>query len=758
MAAAVLALALASCKDSDSSSETTEPKTVVTLNVDVILPADIQKLWTPTFQDALDNIAAAQKGMEKQVKLNLRYHDEDKENLTELTYNLLHPQAGKDGKADTCHAIIGPYHSVNARAVLDRASNSRLPVLMPTCSSAELQRSEARQTNSFFFTESDVTQCEVLLSAVSNFGYKNVALLYSDDTYGQSFRNWFGFEATQMGLTIVPGGIGSFKDAASTETFIRQISVPSGDISDYYEQVVALVVALGNANDYLTVGKALQTFRQTEDGASLSPPDFFFADTADADAIYKAMIRAYGTSPVASASDGYDVTYYIRHNADAPAGSAQLYDALCVLALGRSAQLHAPNPDELTIDGMRVQYESAPKGPVLSDWIRFLISRNMIEKTHWTTYGLTEAFNNILIGKDFDLTGASGDLNFDKLTHTSILNTNYELWSTMAGSPYTVGIYSTAGVNSTLATTSLWEWQATIAPIDDIAPADGAGKGLPERTDLWAVIVSPSTTWRNYRHQADAFAMYQLLKRYGYDDDHIVLIVEDNLKDSKENVSPFTGKIFVALSSEETESTLADRDVRRNAVVDYHFSDLNGPDDIADIMLGRQSQRLPQVIHPTKTSNVFFFWSGHGTATGGPLWGNEDSYQAFDPQRLKNIVTQMNQQQMYRRMMITVEACFGGQWGEAVNGLPNVLLLSAANANETSKADIFNQDLHTFLSNAFTRVYRNMVEENPNLTVRDLYYSLAQTTSGSHVTLYNVSNYGSVMDARMGEYFVKIED
>ena len=371
---------------------------------------------------------------------------------------------------------------------------------------------------------------------------------------------------------------------------------------------------------------------------------------------------------------------------------------------------------------------------------------------------LLQAFDNITIGKEFDLTGASGHLNFDKLTHTSILNTNYELWSTMAGRLYTVGIYSTAGVNSTLATTSLWEWQATVASIDNIDIAAGAGKNLPEQTDQWAVVVSPSTTWRNYRHQADAFAMYQLLKCYGYDDDHIVLIVEDNLKDNKENVSPFTGKIFVALSSEETESTLADRDVRRNAVVDYHFSDLKGPDDIADIMLGRQSQRLPQVIHPTKTSNVFFFWSGHGTATGGPLWGNEDSYQAFDPQRLKNIVAQMNQQQMYRRMMITVEACFGGQWGEAVNGLPNVLLLSAANANETSKADIFNQDLHTFLSNAFTRVYRNMVEENPNLTVRNLYYSLAQSTSGSHVTLYNVSNYGSVMDARMGEYFGKIED
>lgn len=40
-----------------------------------------------------------------------------------------------------------PYHSANARVILDQAQRLRLPVVMTTGTSAELQRTEARKTN-----------------------------------------------------------------------------------------------------------------------------------------------------------------------------------------------------------------------------------------------------------------------------------------------------------------------------------------------------------------------------------------------------------------------------------------------------------------------------------------------------------------------------------------------------------------------------------------------------------------------------------
>lgn len=191
--------------------------------------------------------------------------------------------------------------------------------------------------------------------------------------------------------------------------------------------------------------------------------------------------------------------------------------------------------------------------------------------------------------------------------------------------------------------------------------------------------------------------------------------------------------------------------VRKNAVVDYHFSDL-APDDLADIMLGRSSDRLTQVIHPTSGSDVFFFWSGHGGSTDGPLWGNEDASKYFGKQRIKDIVSEMNNLDMYRRMMFAIETCYSGKWGEALEGLPDVLALTAATAYETSKANIYDRFLGVYLSNAFARTFRRPIYRNPHIAIYDLYRELFKTTKGSYVSIYNQQNYGSVHNETMGEY------
>ena len=184
---------------------------------------------------------------------------------------------------------------------------------------------------------------------------------------------------------------------------------------------------------------------------------------------------------------------------------------------------------------------------------------------------------------------------------------------------------------------------------------------------------------------------------------------------------------------------------------DYVFRDLSGPADLADILLGRQSQQLPHVVHSTDADNVFFFWSGHGADNGGPLWGDENSRNPFGPQRIRNIVEKMP----HRRMMLALESCYSGQWGEALTGVPDVIVLTAANAYETSKPDVYNADMGTYLSNAFSRAFLRTVGRKPSVSIADLYYQLARTTSGSHVTLYNIEQYGSVNKSSMSDYFIE---
>ena len=199
-----------------------------------------------------------------------------------------------------------------------------------------------------------------------------------------------------------------------------------------------------------------------------------------------------------------------------------------------------------------------------------------------------------------------------------------------------------------------------------------------------------------------------------------------------------------------------DFDQREGAVVDYHFSQITR-DDVADIMLGRQSDRLPKVIHSTENSNVFFFWSGHGGQREGPLWGNEDASEYFGTQRIHDIVEQMGREFKYRRMLFAIETCFSGNWGVALQGLPNVLAITAANTRETSDADVHDKTLGVFLSNAFARTFRNEVGRLNTISIYDLYKELARTTIGSHVTLYNQEHYGSVYTNTMREYFPYLE-
>lgn len=709
-----------------------------TVNIDVILPQPEWMSWQHVINDALNVINKAQESCSKRVKLNLRYHDEDRDDIKALAYALTHPGKGDSlyVQTDTCHAIIGPYHSYNARIILDQAQRLRLPVVMPTCTSSDLQRIESQQTNTFFFTESDITQCQVLLSVMQAVGHERVCLLYSNDTYGQSFRDWFGFIATQIGLEVVSNGIRTYEKGQDLQDYFDLVGNNPG------EKPAGLLIALSNVQDYVSVMDNLQ-----QSNASIVP---YVADTGLSSMLLS--YKLYGTYPVGSSENGFMQNYFVRHGENVPYGAAQMYDALTTIALGRFAQFCSPDPNQLIIDGEPVAYEIAPFGPVLSDWMRAVLAQdNPAPATLWIGYGLASAFRYIENGTFPSLHGASGELKFDQQTHTTILHTNYMLWeSDGTGNIIPFATVSTSG-NAGLSTKSIWKWEASIQQLISGAGADRDNDYLPDLKERWALVISPSTTWNNYRHQSDALAMYQLLKYSGYDDDHIVLIVEDNLANDPQN--PFPGQIFLERSKAGGD-LLTNTNIRQDIMVDYHFSDLNSPSDLADILLGRSSERLPHVINSTESDNVFIFWSGHGADNGGPLWGNEDSHMTFGAQRIRNILEQMVQPRCYRRMMLVLETCYSGKWGETLTGLPSVLVLSAANAVETSKADIYDPEIRTFLSNAFSRSFLRTVGANPNISIADLYYQLARTTSGSHVTLYNIEQYGSANNNTIGDYFM----
>ena len=740
------AAAVSSCKsDDDPAAPSATTAVVRTVNVDIILPADKRQQWQNSIDWAMANIEKAQQKESRRVRLNLRYHDEDTENLEALGARLTLPREGDD----TCHAIIGPFHSYNAPTLLKYAATDRLPVIMPTCTSAELQRIYARSTFAWFLTESDVTQCEIMLSAAHAVGATDVALVYSDDSYGLSFRDWFGYYATEDGFNVAGSGLTTFSRGTDLTPFLQEAA------RDAANGCVLLLVALSDATLYNEVCRQCKQFNDSYAASTGVYIATIGADTSDTSLITddnKLSPFYLGITPVGSMNHGFPQAYQGNFSRRPVNGEAQVYDALTLIALGAAKQW--TSPDRCIVNGSQVVYKERPYTVGLTDYMRSVVSSWNGKTTNWDDNGLATAFHETMAGRDIDLTGATGDLIFDGQTSTKILQTTYMLWMLEQKEPLSqsdgyfsylrpVTYLSTNGTSGAASTTNLWEMEKRY---EQTFADEGSASTLPELKDRWALVISPSTTWANYRHQADAFAMYQLLRSSGYDDDHIVLIVEDNLHDNANN--KFPGQIFVERFASEADNY----DVRRDAVVDYHFSDLQ-PADLADIMTGRSSDRLPQVLHTTDASNVFFFWSGHGGSREGPLWGNEDADQYFGTQRITDIVSQMAQRGQYRRMMFALESCYSGCWGEALSGQPNVLLITAANSHETSDADMHDKTLGVFLSNAFARTFRDVISDDSEITIYNLYKQLARTTVGSHVTLYNQLFYGSVYTETMAEYF-----
>ncbi len=743
----MLAGMLASCSDQeDSEAVPTQTVVVDTLNIDVVLPKEIINEWRNTIEWASYNIMKAQTAQPWRVSLNLRFHNEDSEDLETLASRLTRPEAGDD----TCHAIIGPYHSSNASVFLNYAAQSRLPVVMPTCTSAELQRINALNTYAWFLTESDVTQCDIMASAAGIMECSDIALIYSDDSYGQSFYDYFGFFATEHLFNIPGQGIIDYAKGDDLIPFIK-------DIDDNCEGTnLYILLALSDPDDYAVVTDIITDYfnrHSTKAHASMIYADIALNQhTIDALSISGNI----GVCPTGSPISGFRQVYESEFGHHPNNGQAQVYDAITLIALG-AAMRHA-HPDKCYVGGKEVVYTTKPYGPGLTDYMRAVVAADSGKTTKWTIPGLATAFKEVAAGNYITHMGAMGKTKFDKESNTKATNTMYMVWKldcenaaeedvTRIAKP--ICYLSTNGYDNSTNTSFLWEKKSFILKFNkDIAEHTN----LPDVKDHWALVIATSTTWKNYRHQADALAMYQTLRNHGYDDDHIVLIVEDNLANDSRN--PFPGKIFV--DSEATSYSVEDSDrfnVRKNAVIDYHFSDLQ-PDDLLDIMTGQQSERLPHVIHPNSASNIFVFWSGHGGESEGPLWGNEDEWNYFGQQRIKDIVTQMDNRNLYRRMMLAVETCFSGRWGQILKGIPDIIAFTAANAFEPSKADIFDNKLGVFLSNSFSRRFMEKINEsNGDIPIYDIYKEVAITTNGSHVMIYNEDNYGSVYNCKMSDYF-----
>jgi len=706
--AAVLLCSCITEKDESLSSSAHTYKVVV------LMHKSEQVRWERTARFALGNIARAQRDMNSKIELQLSFKDQDDPDIDDYMQQI--------ARDTSIIAIIGPTTSVRAEQMalqLTRMPECHKPLLTPSATYVQYQRKFANIPYIWNLAESDITQLEVIISEISSLhtgGQITLDLLAQDDgsnDVNNDYVQWFSFIAEEYSLQV--SGVHLYSNTSDISRCVEEICGPDPDYRSHI-----LLFSPSTEDDAITFDRELLKCKAKTEAQGkqfYAPLRIYCSDGFVSERIAQEVeFEGYeGVDLSATPESGFIQAYEKIFNSKPLNGEAQFYDAINIIAYA-AALYNSPRRSQLTS---------------FNDAIQAVVSGNDGIGGSWFPTDMAGNFKLLRQGVTPHLEGVSSSWTFNRQTQASVTNSTFRRWRLFDGHYVTTEYISSQGSKRSTSSRNLGQWFAT--KMDNLSLSDSTSiPHYPTLDKNWALIIAASKGWPNYRFQADAFAMYQILKFYGFDDDHIVLICEDDL--ANHNYNPYPGQLFVTING---------RNVYDQSAIDYRLHDLKC-DDIGDILQGRSSNRLPHVLQPDDDDNVFIFWSSHGSP--GSLYFGDSPLMTYN--KMRDYLTNTP----HRKMLFVVEACYSGGLGQACQDIPGALFITAATPYETSHADVWSEEVGVYLSNGFTQGFMKAIYQDPAVSLRDLYYSLAAHTNGSHVKIYNHQYFGSVYNNTMQEF------
>lgn len=248
----------------------------------------------------------------------------------------------------------------------------------------------------------------------------------------------------------------------------------------------------------------------------------------------------------------------------------------------------------------------------------------------------------------------------------------------------------------------------------------------------WGVLVAGSKDFKNYRHQADTFHAYQLLKKNGVNQDHIIVMAYDDIVYDKKN--PFPGKVF---------NNPRGQDVYEGVKIDYRRDDVT-PENYINVLTGNKKAMegigSGRVLESTSEDNVFLYFTDHGSRK--LLAFPNDYLYAF---QLIDALKSMHSKDMYKELVFYMEACYSASMFETLPRDLNIYVTTAANGKESSYANycfpddvIDGKHLGTCLGDEYSSNWMESVEEmyGKKITLKNHFDYIKEATKGSHVKVF----------------------
>ena len=775
--AVVLSTLLTSCRQEDDTIIYQQSRRWVGKTVAVVAPISADAATKARFERTaewfLTNLHEAQLHDTLCIGLKLEWHDELTEDMAQLGTEL--------AERDDVMAVIGPFGNESVAQLAPACQKTHKPVIAPTATSEEVVRRfsvgtagvENKEPFLWSLTETDVAFSEVLMNIFASYiSYEkahdyddaNFAVLFApDDAYGQTFCDWAPFQAEELGIplrsvyryvgteglrTTAHDYYADLKERVGLWTlFLVGAHITQFCVVETTEQLCEMarqkVDFLGGDLDTADEGELMlyESLARTYFAFS-NLTDESLAALSDQD---RALLKYYqGFSPYADPTTGFELSYEEKFGTKPTFAECKFYDALMLAAFAACYVEHHPT--------VQKNSQFSVLNSQFNDAIITITTphEQQLSGAAWSATGMELYLNALENGLLMDFIGASGDIRFDAESYTTALHSTYVHWQIRDGRVTHLNYLSSDGSHRTGATLAAWNWNMTNveAGFEREAQNRDAALSYPALTDQYVVLVQGSAGWSNYRHQADVLSVYQQLKANGYDDDHIILIMDKALAADAKNPAP-------GIVRSEAEG----RNLLEGAMVDYDNAVLTAA-DISDILLGRKTERTPVVLPRDAGQNILFYWSGHGTSrtvSGANefLWCDAPTGQGFSDERMRQTVAAMQAAGMYRKLLVITEPCYSQNVITPLTGIPGVLAICGAGAYEQSFADSWSSDLGVWMRDRFTHNLLTHIAANPMTTYRDLYLYCASHTLGSHVHVVNSAHFGNLYTAGPREFFFK---
>ncbi|KAK5071275.1 glycosylphosphatidylinositol anchor biosynthesis [Lithohypha guttulata] len=164
-------------------------------------------------------------------------------------------------------------------------------------------------------------------------------------------------------------------------------------------------------------------------------------------------------------------------------------------------------------------------------------------------------------------------------------------------------------------------------------------------TSNWAVLVSTSRFWFNYRHLSNTLSLYRTVKRLGIPDSQILLLLPDDMACNPRNAFP--GTVY----------SNADRHMDlygENVEVDYRGYEVT-VENFIRLLTDRWEEGVPSSkrLMTDEGSNILIYMTGHG---GNEFLKFQDS-EEISSWDLADAFSQMREKKRYNEMLFMIDTC-----------------------------------------------------------------------------------------------------